>query len=93
MNEFFRRDRNRVELSEKRRKELEKLLRNREYIQSSPIGVSILAYLQPIPSQQIGSNQPNEQNVRNRQQQYEVTEPDPDFIDIRRSVDSNQFNY
>lgn len=87
MNEFFRRNRNQVELSEKRRKEFEKLLQNREFIQSSP-RVSTLHYLQPKPSQQIGLSQPNERNVRNRQQQYEVTEPDPDFIDIRRSVDS-----
>lgn len=91
MNKFFRRHRNRVELSEKRRKEFEKLLQNREYIQSSPRGVSTLDYLQPKASQRIGLSQPNEQNVRNRQQQYEVTERDFDFIDIRRSVNNMLF--
>lgn len=91
MNEFFRRDRNQVELSEKRRKEFEKLLRNREFIQNSPRIVSTLDYLQSKPSQQIGLNQANVQNVRHRQQQYEVTEPDLDFIDIRRSVNNIVF--
>lgn len=91
MNKFFRRERNRVELSEKRRKEFEKLLQNREYIQSSPRGVSTLDYLEPKAPQQIGLSQPNEQNVRNRQRQYEVTERDLDFIDIRRSVNNNLF--
>lgn len=83
MNEFFRRNQNQVKLSENRRKEFEKLLQSREYIQSSPRGMSTLGYLQLKPSQQIVLRQPNERNVRNRQQQYEVIEPDMDFIDIR----------
>lgn len=91
MNEFFRRDRNQVELSEKRRKKFHKLLQNRKHDQNSPRRVSTLDYLQPKPSQQIGLNQVNEHNVRNRQQQYEVTEPDLDLIDIRRSVNNILF--